>query len=291
MKNIFILFLFRSIGIFSAMLTCSLRNKVGSFIGYVLRILSKKRESITFNNIKHAFPHKDNQEYCRLTALSYQNLGIVLLEISAMPFLSDTKIKSMMSFPNIDIVHTLLQKGKGIILISAHIGNWELLAYAAGLVMQQSVLLVAKEQRNPLIHKAITSLRQRAGNRTVSMEKAAKPLINSLKENKPIALLVDQAADPKKDVFLPFFGRKAAVFEAPASLSLRYDAPLVLCIPHRDNYGHYTVTMKEIKSDDLTFSKENVFELTQRHLKELEYAIEQAPEQWTWQHNRWKYEA
>jgi KDO2-lipid IV(A) lauroyltransferase len=253
--------------------------------------LSKKRESITFNNIKHAFPYKDHQECTRLTALSYQNLGIVLLEISAMPFLSDTKIKSMMSFPNIDIVHTLLQKGKGIILISAHIGNWELLAYAAGLVMQQSVLLVAKEQRNPLIHKAITSLRQRAGNRTVSMEKAAKPLINSLKENKPIALLVDQAADPKKDVFLPFFGRKAAVFEAPASLSLRYDAPLVLCIPHRNSYGHYTVTMKEIKSDDLSFSKENIFELTQRHLKELEHAIEQAPEQWTWQHNRWKYEA
>ena len=291
MKNITILFLFRFIGLFSALLSCYLRNKVGFFIGYILRILSKKRESITFNNIKHAFPYKDNQECSRLTALSYQNLGIVLLEISAMPFLSDTKIKSMMSFPNIDIVHTLLQKDKGIILISAHIGNWELLAYAAGLVIQQSVLLVAKEQRNPLIHKAITSLRQRAGNRTVSMEKAAKPLINSLKENKPIALLVDQAADPKKDVFLPFFGRKAAVFEAPASLSLRYDAPLVLCIPHRDSYGHYTVTMKEIKSDDLSFSKENIFELTQRHLKELEHAIEQAPEQWTWQHNRWKYEA
>jgi len=291
MKNITILFLFRFIGLFSALLSCYLRNKVGFFIGYILRILSKKRESITFNNIKHAFPYKDHQECTRLTALSYQNLGIVLLEISAMPFLSDTKIKSMMSFPNIDIVHTLLQKGKGIILISAHIGNWELLAYAAGLVMQQSVLLVAKEQRNPLIHKAITSLRQRAGNRTVSMEKAAKPLINSLKENKPIALLVDQAADPKKDVFLPFFGRKSAVFEAPASLSLRYDAPLVLCIPHRDSYGHYTVTMKEIKSDNLSFSKENIFELTQRHLKELEHAIEQAPEQWTWQHNRWKYEA
>ena len=253
--------------------------------------MSKKRESITSDNIKHAFPHKDNQEYSCLTSLSYQNLGIVLLEISAMPFLSDTKIKSMMSFPHIEIVHTLLQKGKGIILISAHIGNWELLAYAAGLVMEQSVLLVAKEQRNPLIHKAITSLRQRAGNITVSMEKAAKPLINSLKENKPIALLVDQAADPKNDVFLPFFGRKAAVFEAPASLSLRYNAPLVFCIPHRDKHGQYTVTMKEIKSDDLSFSKENVFQLTQRHLIELEHAIEQAPEQWTWQHNRWKYEA
>ena len=49
--------------------------------------------------------------------------------------------------------------------------------------------------------------------------------------------------------------------------------------------------MKEIKSDDLSFSKENVFQLTQRHLIELEHAIEQAPEQWTWQHNRWKYEA
>ena len=291
MKNIFILFLFRSIGILSSLLSCSLRNKIGSIIGFILRKLSKKRESITSDNIKHAFPHKDNQEYSCLTSLSYQNLGIVLLEISAMPFLSDTKIKSMMSFPHIEIVHTLLQKGKGIILISAHIGNWELLAYAAGLVMEQSVLLVAKEQRNPLIHKAITSLRQRAGNITVSMEKAAKPLINSLKENKPIALLVDQAADPKNDVFLPFFGRKAAVFEAPASLSLRYNAPLVFCIPHRDKHGHYTVTMKEIKSDDLSFSKENVFQLTQRHLIELEHAIEQAPEQWTWQHNRWKYEA
>ena len=85
MKNIFILFLFRSIGILSAILSCSLRNKIGSIIGFILRKLSKKRESITFDNIKHAFPHKDNQEYSCLTSLSYQNLGIVLLEISAMP--------------------------------------------------------------------------------------------------------------------------------------------------------------------------------------------------------------
>ena len=123
------------------------------------------------------------------------------------------------------------------------------------------------------------------------MEQAARPLIKALQHNQPVALLIDQAADPKKDVRVPLFGRDAVVFEAPAALALRFHTPLVFAVPVRNADGTYSVTLTEIITDDLTSSKEDILELTKRHTTFLEQAIKEHPEQWTWQHNRWKYHA
>jgi KDO2-lipid IV(A) lauroyltransferase len=123
------------------------------------------------------------------------------------------------------------------------------------------------------------------------MEQAARPLIQALQHNQPVALLIDQAADPQTDVRIPLFGRDAVVFEAPAALALRFETPLVFAVPVRNADGTYTVTLTEIKTDDLTSSKDDILELTKRHTAFLEQAIKEYPEQWTWQHNRWKYHA
>jgi len=286
-----ILILLRCTGYISAVLPIYMLQKAGSILGKILMSLSSKRVGITLDNIKKAFPEKDSIVHQKILKGSYTNLGIVLLEIASMYFLSNEQVAKRMTFRNISLIHDILKRGKGIVIISGHLTNWEFLAFTAGVHANLSFLLVAKNQKNSYIDSAITALRRRGGNTTVGMEQAARPLIQALQHNQPVALLIDQAADPKKDVRVPLFGRDAVVFEAPAALSLRFQTPLVFAVPVRNADGIYTVTLTEIKTDDLTSSKEDILELTKRHTAFLEQAIKEHPEQWTWQHNRWKYHA
>jgi KDO2-lipid IV(A) lauroyltransferase len=286
-----ILILLRCTGYISAVLSISMLQKAGILLGKILMLLSSKRVAITLDNIKKAFPEKDSNSHQKILKGSYANLGIVLLEIASMYFLSNEQVAKRMTFKNISLIHDILKRGKGIVIISGHLTNWEFLAFTAGVHANLSFLLVAKSQKNPYIDSAITALRRRGGNTTVGMEQAARPLIQALQHNQPVALLIDQAADPQKDVRIPLFGRDAVVFEAPAALALRFETPLVFAVPVRNPDGAYTVTLTEIKTDDLTSSKEDILELTKRHTAFLEQAIKEYPEQWTWQHNRWKYHA
>jgi len=286
-----ILILLRCTGYISAVLPISMLQKAGLMLGKILMSLSSKRVEITLENIQKAFPEKDSNVHQKILKGSYTNLGIVLLEIASMYFLSNEQVAKRMTFRNISLIHDILKRGKGIVIISGHLTNWEFLAFTAGVHANLSFLLVAKNQKNSYINSAITALRRRGGNTTVGMEQAARPLIQALQHNQPVALLIDQAADPKKDVRVPLFGRDAVVFEAPAALSLRFQTPLVFAVPVRNADGIYTVTLTEIKTDDMTSSKEDILELTKRHTAFLEQAIKEHPEQWTWQHNRWKYHA
>lgn len=286
-----ILILLRCTGYISAVLSISMLQKAGILLGKILMLLSSKRVAITLDNIEKAFPEKDSNSHQKILKGSYANLGIVLLEIASMYFLSNEQVAKRMTFKNISLIHDILKRGKGIVIISGHLTNWEFLAFTAGIHANLSFLLVAKSQKNPYIDSAITALRRRGGNTTVGMEQAARPLIQTLQHNQPVALLIDQAADPQKDVRIPLFGRDAVVFEAPAALALRFQTPLVFAVPVRNPDGTYTVTLTEIKTDDLTSSKDDILELTKRHTAFLEQAIKEYPEQWTWQHNRWKYHA
>lgn len=286
-----ILILLRCTGYISAVLSISMLQKAGILLGKILMLLSSKRVAITLDNIEKAFPEEDSNSHQKILKGSYANLGIVLLEIASMYFLSNEQVAKRMTFKNISLIHDILKRGKGIVIISGHLTNWEFLAFTAGIHANLSFLLVAKSQKNPYIDSAITALRRRGGNTTVGMEQAARPLIQTLQHNQPVALLIDQAADPQKDVRIPLFGRDAVVFEAPAALALRFHTPLVFAVPVRNPDGTYTVTLTEIKTDDLTSSKDDILELTKRHTAFLEQAIKEHPEQWTWQHNRWKYHA
>ncbi|MFZ9814674.1 MAG: lysophospholipid acyltransferase family protein [Candidatus Kapaibacteriota bacterium] len=286
-----LLMLLRITGYLSAALPHVIRIQAGKGLGRLLMLLSSKRVAITKDNIIKAFPEEQSTFHDKVLKGSYQNLGIVLLEISAMHFMSNQMIASYMSFENISLIEHILQRGKGIVIISGHLANWEYLAFTAGIHARKSFLLVAKEQKNPFVHAAITELRTRGGNTTVSMEHAAKPLVKSLLHNEPIALLIDQAADPQKDARIPFFGRDAIVFESPAALALRFQTPLVFAVPVRNNDGKYIVTLTEIPIEDLNNTPEDIKILTKRHTAFLESAIRNHPDQWTWQHNRWKYHA
>lgn len=264
------------------------RNSFGIFLGRLM-MLASKRKKITLSNIKNAFPNKSINYHYNILKNSYYNLGITFAELLHLGKLNEKEAQKYCNFENLEIIESYKYKGNGLILLSAHYGNWEYMAYCAGLFSNETLNIIVKPQKNKLADKLLNSFRTKFNNRVINMHSAGREMIDIIKDKGILALLVDQSASKSKDVFLNFFGRETPVFEAPAKLSLKYDVPILFGLSRRLADGTYSIKIEEISREGLENNREGVVELTRRHLKYLEDKIIEEPELWAWQHNRWKH--
>lgn len=251
--------------------------------------MSGKRKRITENNIKTALPERPDEEIERILIGSYENLGIALVEIATLNRLSEEDLRKQIVYKDEGMIPAAAAKGRGVLLMSGHFGNWEFLAYTAGLYHKLPVTIVVKPQKNRIADRLINRYRTRAGNKVVEMKKAARAIVSALKKGEAVAMLADQSATKDKDLFVDFFGRPASTYEAPAALALKFRCPIIMGFCLRQSDGTYLVETIELPFDDLDDSKSSVEELTRRHVKALEDKIRERPELWAWQHRRWKH--
>ncbi len=203
--------------------------------------------------------------------------------------MTDEILAETLRINNPEIPLNLLKKGRGLIYISGHVGNWELMAHGAARLMRTSFTSIIHPQHNQRIAKFINDIRCSHGNRVVDMKMGIRGVITILRERGIVAIMTDQSG-PSNAVFIPFFGRLAATYEGPAALALKLNVPLVMVICVRQPNGNYEVLVKEVDASDLKgASEENIRELTRRHVELLEEYIRAYPGQWLWQHKRWKH--
>ncbi len=281
-------FVLRWVGRICAHLPLKGRIIIGDVIGYILKFASSKRYAITLENLREAWPEKSHSWHRHIALSSYRNLGIVLAEILSFQYLTNEKLIDFIEFTNLELLHSAYRNNKGMILLSGHFGNWELLAFAAGLYSDIPLHIVVAPQHNPYANEYINVFRTRSTNKIVPMTNAAREIVKLLQEGKAVAMLTDQAANASKNIFVDFFRRPAPTYEAPAALALKFQIPLIIGFAVRQPSGKYSVTLESIPYDDLTYSKDGIVELTARHVKILEDVIRLHPEQWSWQHKRWK---
>lgn len=236
-----------------------------------------------------AFPDLSELEIKKIIKKSYQNLGIVAVELLASPKLTINDFRKYMRYSNEELFAKVHSQGQGMLLLSGHFGNWEMLALTAGAFTNIPITIVVKPQRNKLVDEKLNSYRTRFGNRIIPMSKAARVLITAINKNEAVAMLADQSADMNRDVFIDFFGHPAVTYEAPAMIALRYKVPIIMGFAVRNDDYTYDVELIELKYDDLQDDNEGITELTRRHVKILENKIRKHPHLWAWQHNRWKH--
>lgn len=277
------------IGKISQQLTIRDRSKFGILIGNALRMLSKSRAEVTMNNIKMAMPNLPEVEQIKIMKGSYHNLGITMVELLSFPIFDEEYCRKYVKFKNIELIQEVHSRGKGIIFLSGHFGNWELMALTTGYFSKLPNTIVVKPQSNQIADKILNSYRTSKGNRIVPMAQAARTIMNAIAKKEIIALLVDQSADWQKDIFVDFFGHPAVTYEAPAKLSIKYDVPIVMGFAVRQPDFTYEVELAELDRSGLDQINEPIKELTLRHVKVLEDIIRKYPDQWAWQHKRWKH--
>ncbi len=277
------------VGSISSHLSISKRYKLGCTIGIFFKLISSKRKKIAYDNIKTAFPGESDSWINAIVNKSYYNLGIIVSEVSAMHTFSENYLHNIIKYNNLDLLKAKHKEGKGLILLSGHFANWEILAYSAGLFTQIPILIVVKPQKNSSSDKIINHYRTKAGNTVISMYKAAREIIKTLQGGGVIAMLADQSATSDKDVYVDFFGKPTATYKAPAELALKFKVPVICAFPVRQPDNTYIAEIQELKHDDLAEDEHGIFELTSRYARMLEDAIKKNPELWVWQHRRWKH--
>lgn len=249
----------------------------------------KLRRKLVEENLLAAFPEKSADERDDIARKIYHGQAINLLETLRLPLVRTRQDAHALFEIDPSVAESLcFSQGRGGVVVSAHFGNWELMAVCWALATTP-MAIVYKPLSNPYLDAMLNQWRTACGNELITMIDAPRLGLRRLREGKLLALLSDQSAH-SDGYFTSFLGRRASVFLGAAVFALRAHVPMLLAMPIRTEFGKYRLEITRIATDDLAYSRENVQKLAERYTAAIEAYIRRYPEQWFWLHNRWKHQ-
>lgn len=284
MNLFFILFFF-----LGRMLPRRLLIFIGRQLGKLSYQLFPSEKKKTIIHLSQAFPEKSLEDISRISRDVFINIGMNFAELIWLPRMKKKHIDRIIEFEGLSILEKLKKRNRPVMIITGHIGNWELLAAAASFKGYPSAV-IARRQNNSWINNKIIKMRKKWNVETILREEdgSSRKILKVLKNGGFLATLMDQ--DTKIDsVFVNFFGRKAYTPSGPAAISLRSGCEVVIAYIHRNKSLKHQVKFRYVTPIVSTgHREEDIVNRTQQYTSMLEEAIRESPEQWVWMHKRWK---
>ncbi len=259
-------------------------------LSFLLIYIFPLRRDVILKNLQIAFPKLNAAELKKLLKNVYSSSAKTLVEVIFFRKFSETEIWELISFENFEIVEEKIREERGLILLTAHFGNWELGALAVGLKLKNIKLnVLVKQQRNPYVTDWLNAMRMRFGNLTVPLGASVRNIYKVLQQKGVVGVVGDQRG-PKEGLRVKFFNRDTAVYPGTAAIALKLNVPIVFAITVRNKAGKYIMYFEELNYDDVKGSvDEKIQQINQKYMRKLESYITEYPEQWFWMHNIWKY--
>jgi len=255
--------------------------------------LDKRRRAITLQNLALVYPHKTKDERLLLAKSSYQSVAISIAEMLLMMH-QRLDIDLMVSNYE-EALHELKRyfddANRGKLLLTAHFGNWELLAHFLA-KHGYPMVVIGRKGNNHLIEEHITTpFRTRYGNTLTHKSKAMAAIVRAFTQKKIAGMLIDQKAGGASSIKTNFFGHTADTVNSIGLLKLRYDPSVVPLFMARQSDGRYKLIIgstQEITLPEELNETEKIKRLTQHYNDIIEAVIKEYPEQWFWMHDRWR---
>jgi len=280
---------FSSLGLLTYLLPRSWGKKMGRFIGRLVYHLDAYHRQVALSNLNLAFKNqKTAQEKQKMARSCFENFGEMIADFLKFPSLSPAKRQALIEVQGLEFFHQAQQQKKGLIIFSAHYGQWEVASFFLSQLGKLNV--IARPLDNPWLEKKLTQMRTSLGAKIIYKQAAARPILRKLQAQEIIVLLIDQNVLEDMAVFVDFFGTLAATTPAASVLALRSQTPLLpaFCLPLQN--GRYLIEFKPpIYPEQYGGEREEqILQITQQCTKIIESQIKAAPEHWMWFHNRWK---
>lgn len=258
-------------------------------------LLLPRRRRILQANLTAAFPGKSRAEIGAVAERSLEGFASSLLDFLETGRSTREDLLSRVTIVGAENLASARARGKGVFLLSAHFGSWEIGALVAGL-LGEPISPVARPLDNPLLEEELDRRRRRFGNRPIAKREAAKELLRAMSRNETVAILVDQNVLPREAVFVPFFGRPAATTPSLARIQLKTGAAVVPVFTWPQGDGRYRLEFETpILPEEFAHNgpgvpdrDELVRRATARYMEVTEAAIRRDPAAWLWIHDRWK---
>ncbi|MCK6553180.1 lysophospholipid acyltransferase family protein [Candidatus Binatia bacterium] len=265
--------------------------RLGACLGDVFYVLDRRDRRVALENLRLAFPEKCAAEHRRILRVSCRNLGRVGAEFCHLPSLDAAALRRVVELDDADraTAERVFNSGRGAVIVSGHVGNWELLAYAFAL-LGYPVTLVHRPMHNARVDAFVSALRTRPGTRNIPKKSAAKEVIRTLKRGGIVVIPSDQNQTRSFGVFVNFFGKAACTSPGAARLAMLTGAPVypVFLVRDGETGRHHVEVLPEVPMVDTGDREADIVANTQRCSDAIEAMIRRYPEQWIWFHKRWK---
>lgn len=265
-------------------------GRVGEWLGALGYRPLGIRRAVVERQVRAAFPGLAEAEVLRIARASYAHLGRTSIEAALISALSPEQVRAMFErVEGADVLAAARAEGKGVLLVSGHLGNWEL---AGAFVAASGVPIeaVARGMENPLFDRYITRTRHDLGMTVIHDADAVRRVPRAMREGKAVAMLVDQGAVGLASTWVPFFGRYAKTPRGPAVFALRLGAPVVFATALRQPNGKYVMYYERVPVQPTGDREADVDRIVMDYTATLERWIRRAPEQYFWHHRRWKHQ-
>jgi KDO2-lipid IV(A) lauroyltransferase len=276
--------LFKLLGLFSRKRAL----KIADFLGRILFNVAKKHRRIAMDNLTYAFGHeKQPEEIEKIARQVFISLVKVVFEIGWSLQLNERHFAEHFKIDGYHHIKNAYEKGRGVLALTAHFGNWELLTIIAAMIQFPLNIVVRPLDFKPLDH-FIFQLRTRFGGKIIPKKRSFRTIIKCLNRGEMVGLLMDQNVDWYEGVFVDFMGHRACTNKGLTLLALKTGAPVVPVFIIREKKGFRAEFGSEIPFLKTGDKQKDIEVNTREYNRIIENMIRQFPDQWFWIHQRWK---
>ena len=269
------------------------KSSIGAFGGWVCYLILRKDRKRAEENIKFVFGNKFSEKEIKDTAkISFINLGRNGIEALHIPKINLSNLKNYVSVEGLEHLDEALKKGKGAIVITGHIGNWEFFPASISL-MGYPTAVISRRYSNQWIDEILKNLRVFHGTKVIVREKGyenhmMKEVLEALRNNEILGLLIDQYTR-RGFLCVDFFGKPATTPTGTAVFAMKTGASVLPgCVIRRDK-DNFLIKFYPPEEVVITGDREkDIYTNTLNFTKAIERMITEYPSQWAWMHDRWK---
>ena len=252
------------------------------YAGILDRAVPRLRR-VARKNLAMALPEKPAHEHEAIINGVFRSIGRVLLAIARFPSITRDTVAQWIRYQGYEHFEIAMARGKGVLFATGHLGNWELSAYAHA-ILSAPMGVVVRPLDNPRLDQFVERRRGLSGNHLISKRDFARPILQALRRNEAVGILVDQNVVPEHGAFVDFFGKLACSGTTFAKIAARSGAAVI---------PGFAFWSDEEQRHILHFYPEvpitgDVEADTAAIQKAVERAIREHPDQWLWIHRRWK---
>jgi KDO2-lipid IV(A) lauroyltransferase len=261
---------------------------LGRFLGALLYLFAVPQRRIVQRNLQFAFPEFTRRRVRRTARGVFRNYGTTLVEILQMGFFSREQILRRVKIHGFAQITDRVSLHQGIVVVSAHMGNWEIGMQVMPCFFGRPLFAVAKKFKSGMIENWLREIRTRFGSQVLYKKGVLAEMTRIVREGGVLTVLVDMARR-KDGVDIEFFGKKATATPAAAMLALRCRCTVlpVFCLREADGTIGIQVgaPIDMLRTRDL---RQDLVVNTQRITDVVEDMVRRHPEQWHWLMKRWK---
>jgi Kdo2-lipid IVA lauroyltransferase/acyltransferase len=262
---------------------------IGAGAGAAAYVLLGRLRKTGLRNLETAFPEKTSEERERILRTLYRNLGWLLGEFCQMHKYTRENTRKFLRYEGLDHYLTARERGRGVLIVTGHLGAWELSSYYHSL-MGYPMSIVIRRLDNAKVDALVNEIRCLHGNRVLHKDDFARGLLAAMRHGETVGILMDTNMTPPQGVFVPYFGRLACTASGLARVALKTGAAVLpgFMVWEEAEQKYVLRFGEEIPLVATGDDEADAIENTAKFTAVIEDYVRRYPEQWLWVHRRWK---